>query len=114
MIIKPIDIYTEDSSVNIFFSDCIEKLKKNNPFSYFTILQINRKNNNKKCLVDQVEYKIYNEKKQLIDLFVCRDVEIKIEYKIINSSLLDMEQVSYFKNKGVDIFNINDSFFQDI
>ena len=114
MIIKPIDTYIEDSSVNIYLTECEKILKEKYPTKNFTIVQINLKNNNKNCLVDQVEYKIYDETKQSIDLSICKDIEIKIEYKIQNTSLLNMQEIKSFKEKGIDIFNINDTFFNDI
>ena len=112
--IAPINTYVEDSSVNIHLSECENKLKENNPSKNFTLLQMNIKNNNKNCLVDQVEYKIYDENKQTVDLSICNDVNIKIEYKITNSSLLNLEQIANFNKKGIDVFNINDTFFNDI
>ena len=112
--IKPINEYVEGSTVNVDLSECEKVLKQNNPSINFTLLQINLKNNHKNCLVDQVEYKVYDNNKNEVDLSVCNDVEIKIEYKIVNSSQLGLEQIIYFKNKGIDIFNINDTFFNDI
>ena len=112
--IKPINTYIEDASVNIYLEECENILKENNPSKNFTILQVNLKNNNSKCLVDQVEYKIYDENKQEVDLSVCKDVNIKIEYKIQNTSLINIEQIKDFKNQGIDIFNIKDVFFNDI
>ena len=114
--IKPINAYIEDASVNINFDECEKKLKKNNPSSYFTMLQLNLKNNNTNCLVDQVEYKVYDENHQTVDLSICKDVDIKIEYKLQlqNNSLINMEKVKDFQNQGIDVFNINDSFFNDI
>ena len=112
--IKPINTYIEDASVNIYLEECENILKENNPSKNFTILQVNLKNNNSKCLVDQVEYKVYDENKQEVDLSVCKDVNIKIEYKIQNTSLINIEQIKDFKNQGIDIFNIKDVFFNDI
>ena len=112
--IKPINTYIEDASVNIYMEECENILKENNPSKNFTILQVNLKNNNSKCLVDQVEYKVYDENKQEVDLSVCKDVNIKIEYKIQNTSLINIEQIKDFKNQGIDIFNIKDVFFNDI
>ena len=112
--IKPINTYIEESSVNIYFDECEKKLKENNPSRYFTMLQINLKNNNTNCLVDQVEYKVYDENQQTVDLSICKDVDIKIEYKLQNTSLINMQKVKDFQNKGIDVFNINDSFFNDI
>ena len=114
MIIKPINQYVEDSSVNIYFSECEAILKEENPSKNYTILQINMKNNNKNCIVDQVEYKVYDETNQPVDLSVCENVDIKIEYKIVDPSSLNLEQISNFKNLGIDIFNLKENFFNDI
>ena len=114
VIIKPINKYIEDSTVNIDFSECEKILRKENPSSDFIFLQVNMENTNKNCLTEQVEYKVYNEKKEEVDLSPCNNVEILIEYEIKNSSLLNLEEISNFKDKGIDIFNIKDKFFNDI
>ena len=112
--IKPINAIIEDSSVNIYLNECEEKLKEKNPTKSYTLMQVNLKNNKTNCLVDQVEYKIYDENKEPVDLSICEDVDIKIEYKIQNTSLINMQQVKSFNDKGIDVFNINDTFFNDI
>ena len=71
-------------------------------------------NKKENCLTDQVEYKIYDEVGNEMDLSLCDDVEILIEYEIKNTSLLNLEQISNFKSQGVDIFNLNHEFFNDI
>jgi len=75
---------------------------------------MNIKNSNEKCLTDDVEYKIYNQNGENIELSSCKNLKIDIEYKIRNSSLLNINKILYFKNIGVDIFNISDDFFNDI
>ena len=112
--IKSIDKYIESSSININFSDCEKILNINYPNNNFTVAQINMKNNNKKYLVDQVQYKIYNNEKNPIDLSICKNKKIKIEFKVTKKSEINIEQIRYFQEKNVDIFNINDSFFNDI
>ena len=114
VIIKPVDEQIEDSSVNIYFSECEKKLKEKYPNKKFRILQINIENKNKNCLTDQVEYKIYDESGQEIELSICSDVEIKIEYVIKNTTLLNLKQISSFKEQGIDVFNIKNDFFNDI
>ena len=71
-------------------------------------------NKNEKCLIDQVEYKIYDEKGDEIDLSICEHVDILIEYEIKNSSLLNLEKIAKFKEQGIDAFDINQKFFNDI
>ena len=114
IIIRPVNEIIEDSTVNIDFSECEKELKEKFPSKQFRILQINMENNNEKCISDQVEYKIYDENGDEMDLSICEEVDIKIEYKITNTSLLNLEQISNFINKGIDVFNINSDFFNDI
>ena len=115
VIIKPINKKVAESTVNIDFSGCEKILKEKYPEKQFRILQINMENNkNKNILVDQVEYKIYDENEVEMDLSICNDVNINIEYEIKNKSLLNIEQMIFFQNMGVDVFNLNHEFFNDI
>ena len=49
-----------------------------------------------------------------MDLSLCDNIEIPIEYKIKNTSILKLNEASYFKNMGIDFFNLEDEFFNDI
>ena len=126
VIIKPVNEYVEESTVNIDFSECEKILKEKYPSKEFRILQVNMENKNENCLTDQVEYKIYDELGEEMDLSLCSDVDIIIEYEIKNTSLLNLEheikntsllnleQIASFKEQGIDIFNIKHEFFNDI
>jgi len=114
LIIKPINEKVEESTVNIDFSECEKKLKEKYPTKQFRILQINIENPNENCLTDQVEYKIYDENGQEMDLSICKDVTIKIEYEIKDTSMFDIKKISDLKEKGIDVFDIKSDFFNDI
>ena len=114
VIIKQVDEYIEESTVNIDFSECLKVLKAKYPTKEFRILQVIFENKKEKCLTDQVEYKIYDQLGNEIDLSICSNINIKIEYEIRDTSSLDIEQISNFREKGIDVFNINDVFFNDI
>jgi len=114
IIIKPINEDVEESTVNIDFTECEKKLKEKYPTKQFRILQINIENPNENCLTDQVEYKIYDEEGQEMDLSLCKDVTIKIEYELKDTSMLDIKQISDLKEKGIDVFDIKSDFFNDI
>ena len=114
VIIKPVNSIVEESTVNIDFSECEKVLKEKYPEKEFRIMQINIENSNENCLTDQVEYKIYDEEGTQMDLSLCDEVEISIEYEIKNTSLLNLEQISNFQEQGVDVFDINNQFFNDI
>jgi surface protein len=114
LVIKPLNQFIEESTVNIDFANCEKILKRFYPDYKFKIMQINLKNNIEGHLTDQVEYKIFNQYGEEMDLSICKDVNILIEYSIKNPSSLNIEKIISYKNKGIDILNINDNFFNDI
>ena len=114
VIIKKVEKYIEESSVNIDFSECLKVLKEKYPSKEFRILQVILENKKDKLLTDQVEYKIYDQFGEEINLSLCSNINIRIEYEIKDTSSLDIEKITIFKENGIDIFNINDVFFNDI
>ena len=115
IIIKPINesYLREQTSINIDFSNCIFKLEEIYPDYQFRVVQVIMEND-KNNLIDQIEYSVYNQFGEKIDLSICKDTNIKIEYSIKNSSLLNIEKILYFRGKGIDILQIKDNFFNDI
>ena len=111
-IIKPINesFLREQMSINIDFSNCIVKLNEIYPNNQFRVAQIIMENNNENNLIDQTEYSVYNKFGEKIDLSICKDTNLKIEYSIKNNSLLNIEKNLYFRQKGIDIFQIKDNF----
>ena len=110
--IKPINSSSFENSTHINFNQCENILRKENNISseeILTFLQMEIYNNKDASLVNQVEYQVYNDNKTLLDLSVCNDVEIQIYYSL-KDNLIDVDYISSFKDSGVDIFNINDSF----
>ena len=115
--ISPINDINSFNSTYIDFSECEKILRKEyhlSPEEILTILQIEIDKMDEKSLINQIEYAIYNEKKEQLNLDYCKDIEIKINYEIKDESLLNKSMISYFSDLGIDIFNINDSFFNDI
>ena len=82
--------------------------------SELTFFQMEISNNNKHSLINQVEYQVYDEQKNQLELSICNDSNIKIFYGIKKNSNLDISMVNSFKDSEVDIFNINDKFFNDV
>jgi hypothetical protein len=115
-IIKPMSEsgLKEQSSINIDFNYCHKKLKEIYPDYQFRVAQVIMDNNNENNLIDQIEYSIYNQFGDKMDLSVCKDTNIRIEYSLKKSSKLNIDKILYFKNKGIDLFQIKDSFFNDI
>jgi hypothetical protein len=69
---------------------------------------------NDKALTNQIEYAIYNHKKEILELSDCKNIKVKVQYKIKDNSNLNKSMILYYSGLGIDIFNINDSFFNDI
>ena len=117
ILIYPTNSTDLTSMTHVNFSECENKLRKHYKIpdsDIMTFLQIEIENEDTKSLINQVEYQAYDGNKTLLDLSICDDVNIKIFYNIKNNSLIDLNSANSFKDLGVDIFNINDSFFNDI
>ena len=106
-----------DSNTYINFLNCENSLRtkyKISNESILTVVQFEIYNNEKSSLTNQVEYSVYSENKTFLNLSVCEKDKIKIIYAISNDSLLNFDEITYFNNMGVDIFNSKDQFFNDI
>ena len=105
------------STTHVNFSQCESILRKtlNIPeSSIITFLQIELENEDSKSLINQVEYQAYIDKHTPLNLSLCNDATIQVFYSIKNNSIIDFISADSFKDLGVDIFNIRDSFFNDI
>ena len=106
----------EESSTYINFLECEDtlRLKNNIPSDgILTVAQIEIEKKSNKALTNQVEYEVYYNNKKL-NLSVCENDDIEINYEISKSSLLNIELISKFSGIGIDILNNNDEFFNDI
>ena len=115
ILIYPTTSTFDSRTTYIIFSECESILREHYkiPNSTITFFQIEIENNNSKSLINQVEYQAYDGKKPL-NLSLCNDTSIEMLYAIKNNSLVDFNSVNQFMKSGIDIFNINDSFFNDI
>ena len=117
MTISPINVIDTFQSTYVELSICEQILRKQYNLSsneILTILQIEIDKKNEKALTNQVEYGIYDKNKNNLDLSYCKGVPIKVNYEIKDASKINKTMVSYYSEKGIDIFNSNDSFFNDI
>jgi hypothetical protein len=109
---------TDLSSVShVNFTKCVELLRITNDISpdrYITFMQLEINNTNSKSLINKIEYQAYDDNKKLLNLSICEDEDIIVTHSIKSSSLFDKVSASLFKDLGIDIFNINDSFFTDV
>ena len=116
--ISPINIKEHKNiSTYIDFSTCENKLRSHYNLSQsdiLTVFQMEINNTNEYYLTNKVEYVVYDEEKNLLDLTICSDEPIKIYYNIANSTALNISSIQKFANLGIDVFNIKDNFFHDI
>ena len=106
-----------DYTTHVDFSQCEEILRSSKNLSssdILTILQLEINNTNDKSLINKVEYQVYYNGNLSLDLSLCNDKNIKMFYAIKDNNLIDINSVADFQKSGIDIFNINDSFFIDI
>ncbi len=116
--VSPINFKDFDgSSTYINFLECENTLRKKNnlsPDTILTVIQIEIYKYDEKALTNQVEYAVLDDKKQKLDLTVCENDKIEINYAISNKTKIDFEEISNYMDIGVDVFNIRDIFFNDI
>ena len=111
--------FNEDST-NIDFSKCETLLRKkyNIPDSeILTIAQLEINNtDNTLTLTNQVEYQIFDKNNNPLDISVCKDTDITINYLMNDKSLATINQnlVKEFKDLDINILDINDKFFNDL
>ena len=116
--IRPINYKEfESGSTYVNFLECENTLRKKNGLSddtILTVIQMEIYKNDDNSLTNQVEYAVYNDNKLRLDLSVCANDKIEINYAISNASAINLNDISYYSDIGVDIFNIKDNFFNDI
>ena len=117
VLIYPTDSNLLSNKTHIDFVECEYTLKSYYNLSNQSILtffQMEITNNNQRSLINQVEYKVYDEQKNELELSICNNSNIKIFYGIKNNSNLDLDVLNSFKDSGVNVFNISDEFFNDV
>ena len=115
--ITPINDQDSIKSSFVDFTLCEQILRKIYNIStdeILTILKIEIDKKNEKALTNQIEYAIYNENKTKLNLSYCKNVQIKVTYDIPNESVLNKTMITYYSELGIDIFNNEDSFFNDL
>ena len=100
--------------INLTNCENIFRQKSEISISNLSLFQIEIYNTYQNSLINEVEYAVFNEEKEIVDLAICKDEKIEINYEIKNNSLINISKVNYYQEQGIDIFNIQDKFFNDI
>ena len=116
LIIKPTNSTFHENSTYVNFQKCEDILRKHYKIPNSTILtfvQLEIYNNKENSLINPVEYEVYDDNKNRLNLSVCNNTEIDVIYSI-KDNFNDLSFISSFFDSNIDIFNINDSFYHDI
>ena len=107
----------EEGSTSIDFLSCEKKLRDYYNLSdsdILTVFQTESETSSDRTLTNKVQYVVYDENNTQLDLSVCSDEQIRINYALKENSTLNISMFSNFYEKGIDILNSSDSFFNDI
>ena len=75
----------ENITTYIDFSNCEKRLRQKNELSessVLTLYQIEIDNTNQQSLINHVEYAVFNENKEKLDLSICENEFIEINYQL--------------------------------
>ncbi len=117
ILIYPTNSTSLTNKTHIDFIECEYALRNYYNISNQSIIsffQIELNNPNKQSLINQVEYQVYDEYKNILDLSICNDSNIKIFHGIKTNSGLNVSLLNSFKDTDINIFNISDDFFNDV
>ena len=108
---------SQEGSTSIDFKECESKLRDYYNLSNTSVLsvfQTETTSSNNKSLTNKVQYVVYDENNTLLNLSVCEDQQIRINYAIKGDTDFNLTKFSQFEEKGIDILNSSDPFFNDI
>ena len=107
----------QEGSTSINFHECEAKLRSYYNLSNSSVLsvfQTETTSSNNKSLTNKVQYVVYDEDNNLLNLSVCENQKVSISYAIREDSQFNLSNYAKFEEKGVDILNSSDPFFNDI
>ena len=106
------DIYeSSDSHSKINLTQCENVLKEHYAIDTIIIASFNIKNEN--SITDQIEYLLYDTNGNLLDTSLCNSTII-ISYPISNETEIKFDLAYNLSLLGIDIYNPNDPFYNDI
>ena len=115
--VAPMNEKGEKGSTSIDFLECEKKLREAyelDDSAVLSVFQTQTERTNEKSLTNRVQYVVYDENNNQLDLSVCQDEAIRINFALRNDTNLDTKMLSNFAGKGIDILNSSDPFFNDI
>ena len=115
--VAPMNEKGEKGSTSIDFLECEKKLREANGLNdsaVLSVFQTQTERTDEKSLTNRIQYVVYDENNNQLNLSVCQDENIRINFALRNDTNLDTKMLSNFAGKGIDILNSSDPFFNDI
>ena len=115
--VAPMNQKGERGGTSIDFLLCETKLREYyhlNESAILSVFQTQTESSNERSLTNKVQYVVYDENNTQLNLSVCENEPIRINYALRNNTSLDMTKLSHFSEIGIDILNSSHPFFNDI
>ena len=102
----------EISSIDIGKCEDVLRAKYNIPLNEsLMILKIDKKQPN--SLVNKVEFKVYSQSGEELNVWYCSSVDIIIDYVLSDTSGINFDKGRELSTLGVDMYNREDTFYND-
>ena len=108
------EVSIQNNRTYLEFQECISVLKQvwnieESENLIIARIEIERVN----VITNKVGYKIFRPLGGKLDLSVCSDLNVKVNYLIKDTDLINLKLAKSMKEKEIDIYNGEDSFFND-
>jgi hypothetical protein len=101
----------KNNLTSIDLGDCADKLKTYYHTNLLIVLIIDTINDT--SITNNVKYNVFSSDGKLLDLEICDSNEITIITPITNTSNINYDLAKILKDNGIDLYDINDTFYQD-
>ena len=79
-----------------------------------TFIQVELNNTNDDILINQIEYQVYDDKKNQLNLSLCNSSNLTVYHLLKNDKQEEVDLISFFQKNGINILDLNDNFFNDV
>ena len=113
ILIRPTNVNGSARFTDIEFSECENFLRFYGNYSDLTLFLIEIYNPKSGALTNKVEYKVFDKKFSEVNLSICENISLLVNYSIKKDISINSTEINYYKNLGINLFNMSDSFFTE-
>ena len=111
--IRPLNESNDANLTDINFLECENILRTIKNYWFLSIVIIEINNTHPESLSNKVEYKVFDENYEEVDLSVCENVNITIKYALKNNTL-NISEIASYRGFDINLFNASDVFFHEL